>query len=236
MKALLLAAGYGTRLRELTTLKPKCLIKVGEETMLDHWIIKLEKLGVDQFIINTHYLSTKVENHITDYHPKKNITLSYEKELLGTAGTLKKHASLLKDDFCFVIHVDNFCEDNLENFLKSHSVRPKNTIFSMLTFNTKSPETCGIVEVDKNNCLIAFHEKQSSPPSNKANAAVYLLTKKFFDEFATLSLSGNDISNCIIPKFINRIYCIHTEKYFEDIGTPQSLARANQFLLDRKLR
>ena len=61
MKALLLAAGYGTRLKELTTLKPKCLIKVGEETMLDHWIIKLEKLGVDQFIINTHYLSTRLK-------------------------------------------------------------------------------------------------------------------------------------------------------------------------------
>ena len=71
MKALLLAAGLGTRLGNLTKKQPKCLIKVGNETMLDHWLFKLEALGVSEFIINTHYLADQVDKHILS-HPLKD--------------------------------------------------------------------------------------------------------------------------------------------------------------------
>ena len=60
IKALLLSAGFGTRLRPLTLKTPKCLVKVNGVPLLSHWLLKLEKLGCEEVIINTHYLSHKV--------------------------------------------------------------------------------------------------------------------------------------------------------------------------------
>ena len=159
MKALLLAAGYGSRLGKLTRQTPKCLMQVGGKTMLDHWLFKLNALGVEDFIINTHYLPEKVINFIANHELKEKITLSFEKELLGTAGTLAAHSEILSTEVTFIVHVDNFCISNLEFFLEAHNNRPSDAIFTMLTFTTPNPENCRIVEVNEKNILINFHEK-----------------------------------------------------------------------------
>ena len=66
MKALLLSAGYGTRLRPLTYSLPKCLVNIGGKPLLGHWIDKLECLGCEEAIINTHYLSEQVKNYLKE--------------------------------------------------------------------------------------------------------------------------------------------------------------------------
>ena len=148
MKALLLAAGYGSRLGQHTKTKPKCLIDVNGQTMLDHWLFKLEALGVESFIINTHYKSEQVENYISNHLLNSKITLDFEPELLGTAGTVARHSHELINSDCFIVHVDNYCQDNLQALLKSHFARPGSTML-MLTFTTSTPQTCGIVEIDQ---------------------------------------------------------------------------------------
>ena len=65
MKALLLAAGFGSRLGGVTKNMPKCLVKVGQETMLDHWLYKLDRLGISEFVINSHYLAEQVDTFIS---------------------------------------------------------------------------------------------------------------------------------------------------------------------------
>ena len=64
MKAMLLAAGYGSRLGEITAKKPKCMVNVGGQPILGHWLSKLNQLGVNKFYINTHYLSEQVEEYV----------------------------------------------------------------------------------------------------------------------------------------------------------------------------
>ena len=99
VKALLLSAGLGTRLRPLTLKTPKCLLKVGNKTILERWIKTLEKLGCESAIINTHYLSNKVEEFIKENHKNWQIDLEikYEKKLLGTAGTLIRNKNYFTD-------------------------------------------------------------------------------------------------------------------------------------------
>ena len=223
MRALLLAAGFGTRLGEITSELPKCLVKIGDETMLDHWLYKLNALGVTDFIINTHYLSEQVIEFAESHPLRHNIFLSYEEELLGTAATVLKHSDFLKQTTSFIIHVDNFCQDDLKNFLIAHERRPTNSVCSMLTFETKTPDTCGVVELDEKNMLIAFYEKQLNPPSNIANGAVYIASADFFDELQKLGPNFTDISRDIIPKFIGKIYCYQTNGFFEDIGSIKTL-------------
>ena len=89
IRVLLLAAGFGTRLRPLTFDIPKCLIEVDKKPILGFWLNKLEDFGVERILINTHYLADKV-NHFLDnnYLQNRKIKKFHEKKLLGTAGTL----------------------------------------------------------------------------------------------------------------------------------------------------
>lgn len=229
MKALLLAAGFGTRLGEVTENMPKCLVKVGRETMLDHWLFKLERLGVQRFFINTHYLADQVEEFVSNHPLKNKITLLHEPTLLGTGRTILCNIEILEDEPCFIVHVDNYSFDPLDRFLSAHLNRPANTVLSMLTFTTESPEKCGIVKVDADNRLISFHEKKKNPPCDRANGAVYIVSKSFFEVLRSLEPEPSDLSCDIIPALIGNIFCYHTNLYFEDIGTTASLRKANEF-------
>ena len=224
MKALLLAAGYGTRLGTLTKDLPKCLMNVGDETMLDHWLYKLDALGVSEFIINTHYLAKHVEEFVSLHPLKDKIFLSYEPKLLGTAGTLFAHKNFLRSDISFIVHVDNYCEDKLDGFLNSHKNCPSKIVLSMLTFITEDPSKCGVVELDSHGRLISFSEKQPTSKSHIANGAVYIISEDFFKEFSLSTFPpGYDISLDIIPHLLGKINCYPSKGYFADIGTKEKL-------------
>ena len=80
MKAILLSAGYGTRLMPLTKKKPKCLMKIKKKVLLDFWIEKLLKIGIKDILINLHYKRDKVEKHISKSKYKKFLTTTTEKK------------------------------------------------------------------------------------------------------------------------------------------------------------
>lgn len=235
MRALLLAAGLGTRLGNITKTTPKCLLKFGKGTMLDHWLNKLDALGVEEFIINTHYLANQVNEFVSTHKFRKKIKLSFEKKLLGTAGTILKHSYALNKGDSFIVHVDNYCEDPLNSFLEAHQKRPIGTELSMLTFTTSSPESCGVVETNKDGRLTAFFEKHALAPSCRANGAVYLATPEFFMSMNKLDGIPSDFSRDIIPQLLNKIYCIDTHQFFEDIGTVETLVKTRTWLSKRDL-
>ena len=88
MKAILLSAGYGVRLKPLTDNTPKCLLPINEKPLLYHWLDLLENEGVTDVLINTHYLAEKIEQSIKQRKNAINVVLSYEPNLLGSAGTI----------------------------------------------------------------------------------------------------------------------------------------------------
>ena len=85
LKALILAAGFGTRLRPITLNTPKCLVDIGGKPLLENWFKILEKIGCQEALINTHYLSGNVEEFVRSYKTNEMILKTvYEKNLLGT--------------------------------------------------------------------------------------------------------------------------------------------------------
>ena len=84
IRALLLSAGLGTRLRPLTLSIPKCLVEINDKPILENWLDKLEKIRVEKVLINTHYLSEQVDKFIDNQH-NRNIEISnfYEEKLYG---------------------------------------------------------------------------------------------------------------------------------------------------------
>jgi mannose-1-phosphate guanylyltransferase len=234
MKALLLAAGFGSRLEKLTKATPKCLMKVGGQTMLDHWLGKLDKLGVTDFVINTHYLAEQVDAFISKHPFCDRINISFEPTLLGTGMSLSNHLEWLKTDDCFVVHVDNYCEDSLEGMYNTFINRPPSCDGTMLVFNTNRPRECGIVGYDDNFVLTNFHEKADHPPSSEASGAVYLFSASFLHELHRKAPTLYEISKDLIPMMIGRINCYFTKRYFQDIGRPETLAEANQWFLKQQ--
>ncbi len=229
IRALLLSAGLGTRLRPLTETTPKCLVELAGKPLMAHWIEALEELGVEETLVNTHHLANKVKDFIASYRKSKMVLrLVHEPTLLGTAGTLLANIGFFKDCTGILIHADNITKVNLSCLLKAHESRRSSCILTMLTFNTKSPHACGIVEIDKNGVVVAFHEKVKSPPSNRANGAIYVFDKSFSDWIQETNKTAKDFSNEILPVLTGRIQTWHATQPYIDIGTPESLKDAQK--------
>ena len=229
MKALLLAAGFGTRLGNLTKDTPKPLVKVGNEPMLAFCIDQLWNSGVTEVVINTHYLAEKIEEFIDAIHLPMKVILSHEDKLLGTAGTLRKHIDFLSDDDFLVMHSDNFFSDTLIKFVKEHKARKVGSFGTLGTFKTYQPESCGVLVLNPDKTIREFHEKVSNPPTNLANSAIYAFTPKIREPLLLLDEGENDISRNLIPKLINNLYTHNFEGLFVDIGTPAGLKLANSY-------
>tara|TARA_Y200000002_G_scaffold235291_1_gene194360 strand:+ start:1570 stop:2238 length:669 start_codon:yes stop_codon:yes gene_type:complete len=107
MKAFIFAAGFGTRLKELTKDIPKPLLKVKGRSLLEWNILKLKSAGFDQIIINTHYLGNKIEDHIGNGEKfDLQIKYSHEEKILGTGGALIKAKELIGDDPFLILSGD----------------------------------------------------------------------------------------------------------------------------------
>ena len=147
------------------------------------------------------------------------ITLVYEKKLLGTAGTLIKNFSLYKKEDLLLIHTDNFFPIKLTSFINFHNSSKSKNAISMLSFITDHPSECGILELNKKNELIKIHEKCKNPPSNHANAAIYIIKNKTLKKISLLYPNAKNFIIDIIPKFYEQISVYKTRYNLIDIGT-----------------
>ncbi len=227
MKAILLAAGLGTRLRPLTKSIPKCLVPIKGRPLLEIWLESLVKFGISDILINTHYLSEKVETFIINSKFNENCIISFEEKLLGTAGTLINNLKFIGNDECMLIHADNYCLLNINDFMKAHIMRPSHCLMTMLTFRTDDPSSCGIVELDEKNVVTRFHEKEKDPPCNLANAAIYILSSDLIKLLKKKYFTVSDFSLDVLPKLLGKVYAYETRDLFIDIGTPNNYIKAN---------
>lgn len=222
MKAVLLAAGEGTRLRPLTLTTPKCLVPINGRPLLDLWLQLLsEAETISSIYVNLHYLAAKVEQHLTTHWAQlEHLHYWHEQRLLGTAGTLINNIEHLIDDDVMVIHADNLSVFRLEEFIAAHRKRPSQCEVTMMLFATDTPQSCGIVELDSNNVVLNMHEKVPNPPGNLANAAVYIFSKQLIKKLKTADIS--DISTELLPQYFGKIYSWLNQTYHRDIGTLES--------------
>jgi mannose-1-phosphate guanylyltransferase len=224
VRALLLAAGLGTRLRPLTDTTPKCLVPIKGKPLLDIWCEALLAAGVTKLLINLHYKSEQVQQHLESSKFSELVETIYEPSLLGTAGTLLANRKFFEDQDGILLHADNYCEANISELISAHESRPSNCDLTMLAFRTSTPETCGILEVAKNQILQKMYEKSSDDHGNLANAAFYILSKKLIGELK----DETDFSNEVIPKYFGKTLVVETSETFIDIGTPESYAHAQK--------
>ena len=227
MRVILLAAGFGTRLRPITNTTPKCLVPIKNQPLLGIWLDRLTRFNLGPFLINTHYMADKVERFIEASPYRNQVTLVNELELRGTAGTLIANIDFFQGDDGMLIHADNYCLADLEAFLEAHTKRPSKCLLTMMTFRTTEPSACGIVELDGRGVVTGFYEKIAEPPGNLANGAVYIISAELLNQLGSKLLTGKDFSTEVLNRLVGSIYSYETPEVLLDVGTPENYQFAN---------
>src|SRR3990170_3900836 len=156
-KALLLAGGLGTRLKPLTDHTPKCLVPIVGRPLLDYWFDAFAAAGIHDVLINTHHLREKVRTYIDqrNAHGVFTITESYERKLLGSAGTIHANRDFIADgDTALVVYADNLSNVDLLRFFQFHHLH--GDAMTMLLFRSPNPEKCGIAQLDSDSRVVEF--------------------------------------------------------------------------------
>lgn len=229
MKAYLLAAGYGTRLRPLTDNMSKCMVPIHGQPLLGWWLALLNHHGVTEVLINTHYLPGPVRTFLEDYN-RQNTGLTvyeaYEPELLGSGGTVCKNRDFVRGEEDFLIcYADNLTDADLTAFGAFH--RTHDGILSMALFQTNVPKQCGIAELDAEGRIIAFEEKPEQPKSRLANAGMYIASSEIF-RYLEADKPVLDFGKDVLPCLIGKMFGWRTAGYLIDIGTPENYKKANE--------
>lgn len=258
MKAFLLAAGLGTRLRPLTYTIPKCLIPINGKPLLQIWLDLCQHHGINEIFINTHHLPHLVEdyfkingyslfcdrkiklknredlltNNLLTYEGKGlKIILSYEPSLLGSAGTILANQGFVEEEKeIFILYADNLTNVNLGDLLYFH--RSHRDLFTMGLFKTERPKKCGIAELDGDGRVISFEEKPKRPKTNFAAAGVYVASPKIFN-FSKNNQGDDsnrplDLGFHILPKLVGHMYGYLLKDYLLDIGDMKSYEKAQR--------
>ena len=228
MRALLLAAGLGTRLKPLTNYLPKCLVPIHGRPLLDYWLELLVKNGFNDVIINTHYLAPLVIKYVMSSGWTKHVTLVHEENLIGTGGTILANKDFFKDEPFLVAHADNLTIFDPLLFFSTHQNRAEGCEMTMMLFKTLDPASCGIVDLDQSGAVKSFYEKVRSPPGNLANAAVYILEPAVLSFLEGLGKREIDFSTEVIPHFMGQIATYLNDVYHRDIGTLSSWEEAQK--------
>ena len=179
MKAFLLAAGQGTRLRPLTYKTPKCLIPVNGVPLMTYWLNLFRKHGIDEVLINISFMPEKVEEFLFHHAKDMKVHVFYEEQLLGSLGTIIHNQSFFHDsEDLFIFYSDNLTNINLDTMFNYH--RSHDFSFTTGLFHSKNPTACGIASIDQTNTIVNFQEKPSNPQSDLANAGIYITNRNVF--------------------------------------------------------
>ncbi len=228
MKAFLLAAGYGTRLRPITETVPKCLVPIHGQPLLGWWLALLRSHGVTDVLVNTHYLPGPVRAFIEDHNRQDTgltVYEAYEPELLGSGGTVRANRDFVRGEESFLIcYADNLTDADLTSFVRFH--REHGGVLSMALFHTDRPEQCGIAGLDAQGRVTSFVEKPEHPRGSLANAGMYVAGQGLFG-YIDPEKPAPDLGKDVLPELVGRMYGWQTEGYLTDIGTLENYKRAD---------
>ncbi|NCB92499.1 MAG: nucleotidyltransferase family protein [Clostridia bacterium] len=229
MKAFLLAAGFGTRLRPLTNTVPKCLIPIQGKALMEWWLELFAKHGISEVLVNTHYLAESVRDFISGWNIEVGfpmVTEFFEETLLGSGGTVAANRSFIGNDEEFLIcYADNLTDVDLGAFQKFHKTH--NGVLSMGLFHTGIPEQCGIAALDDTKQIIEFEEKPLYPKSNLANAGIYIARQELF-HYLPKTQGLLDFGKDVLPKLVGKMYGWEISDYLLDIGTLENYEKAKK--------
>lgn len=234
MKALILAAGEGTRLRPLTTDRPKPMLPIGGVPLIEHIVLLLKRHGITDIAINLHYKPWTIVHHLG--HGRRwgvRIHYSFEETLLGSAGAAKRLEWYFDESFV-VFYGDLYTDLNLSNLIAAH--RRGGAPLTMALYQVNNPTQCGIVELDEQSRVRRFVEKPAPDRvfSRLANAGVLVVEPKVLTLVPAEQPYdfGHDVFPCMLTSG-QSIVGYPIDETLIDIGTMENYEKAQRLVAQR---
>lgn len=223
MKAFVLAAGVGSRLRPLTDSIPKCLVPIQGEPLLGIWLRLLKAHGITEVLVNAHAHRSTVTEFVQAQFGDLNITIAEEPELLGSAGTLAANRDWVRAEPRFwVLYGDVLTNTHLENMLRFHEGHPSAATLGV--YRVPDPRRCGIAVVDQAGRIVQFQEKPAEPRGNLAFAGLLVGTQEFLD--AIPPCPPADVGFDVLPRLTGRMFAYRILEFLLDVGTHETYKQA----------
>ncbi len=221
MKALIMAAGYGTRMEPLTLAVPKPMVPIVNLPTMQHNIELLKRYGLKDITANIHYYPEQIQNYFGDGSwLGVKLAYSYEEELLGTAGGVRHMAADIADikETFLVLSSDALTDINLKKMISYH--KKKGALMTVALARVKEVSEFGVVIRDDDGRITGFQEKprQEDAKSDLVNAGIYVIEP----EVLKLIPQGfYDFGKQLFPRFMDekaRIYGYPMVEYWSDVG------------------
>jgi len=234
MKALILAGGFGTRLRPLSCTRPKLMFPIANRPLLDWTLEKLVASGVKEVVLAVNYMAHVLEDHYGTTRYGMKISYSHETKPLGTAGPIKKAERLIgRNSPFFVLNGDILSEIDYQELLKAH--RAKGATATITLRAVSDPSRFGVVEIDSLNRIHKFVEKPKpeEAPSNLINAGVYALDPSVFEYIQPKEKVSMEREVFPVLAKQGKLFGYKYDKLWIDIGKPTDYLYANRCMLDK---
>ncbi|MGZ4813887.1 MAG: nucleotidyltransferase family protein [Terriglobales bacterium] len=216
MKAFLLAAGHGTRLKPITDRVPKCLVPICGEPLLKIWLDICASFGIDEVLVNVHAHADVVRGYVRECEQPVRVRVAEEEILLGSAGTLRRHRAWVESEPLFwVFYADVLNCVDLRRMLEHHSA--KGMAATIGVYRVPDPSRCGVVTVDDAGIVRGFVEKPARPTSNLVFSGILLGGPELLA--AIPDSDPVDIGSHVLPRLVNRMAAYEIEEYLRDVGT-----------------
>ena len=237
LKALILAGGFGTRLRPLSCTRPKLLFPVMNKPILDWTLEKLAKNGVKEVMLAVNYMAENLMQHYGNSKYKMKILYSKEDRPLGTAGPVKNAEKLIGHEEPFlVLNGDILTNMNYTELIEKH--RENDTVATITLCEVDDPSRYGIAELTEGKRIIRFIEKPAyeKAPTNLANAGVYALDPEIFDYISSDRPVSIERETFPILAREGKLYGHHFKGLWIDTGKLADYIKANNLFLDLTLK
>jgi len=224
MEAIILAGGYGTRLRPAVADLPKSMANINGRPFLEFLLDRLILSGIEHVILSVGYMHELIVDHFKDVYKELRISYAIESEPLGTGGGIKMAMKLASSENVLVLNGDTLFLLDLNSFIDFHISRK--SLFSLALREVESASRYGSVTINSDGRITGFAEKNSSENAGLINAGIYLISRKYFVDYPlpeTFSLEKDFIEKIYQE---NEIYGFPDSGYFIDIGIPEDYARA----------
>jgi len=231
MDVVILAGGFGTRLRPLTETRPKPIIPIANVPMVEHIIGRLPRKVISKVILAVNYKREFLEEYFADHDYPFEIVCITEDKPLGTGGAIKNVESHIEGDI-LVFNGDVVSSVDIEKMLKHH--KEKGGIGTLALWEVEDPTAYGVVGLDEEDRISSFQEKPKAEEavSNLINAGTYILNHSILDYMEPGRKTSIEREVFASGNVLERgLYGFRFAGYWEDAGTPAKLLNAQKMVL-----
>jgi len=225
MEAIILAGGFGTRLKSLVADVPKPMAAVAGLPFLDHLLRHMAGQGIRHVVISVGYKAENLTEYFKSCFWGIDVSYSHENEPLGTGGAIRRAFGLIRESNCAVLNGDSFFDVSLSDLAAVHSRMKADATLSLKWVRDASRYGCVKCEEDR---IIAFDEKRANTAPGFINGGVYFCERNLFESVDLPQRFSFEYD--FLRRFCRekRICGFASDGFFIDIGVPEDYLRAQE--------